>query len=148
MTPTPVPLDQLEWERTCPDAITSDTIWTLHVYRGALYALDLARADLREAARRGLSREVAAQLLDSAGSISANLAEGYSRSTRGDRLRFYGYSLGSLRECITWYRASTDFLAVGACEHRLNVLARTRPLLLGLIQSTRNRSSPRHDFED
>jgi four helix bundle protein len=135
------------WERSVPKAITSDTIWKLHVYRAALYLLDLARHDVRLAAKRGLDREIAAQLLRSAASNSANIAERYSRSTRGDRLRFFGYSLGSVRECLVWYRAASDWLPLNTCDHRLNIIAQTRPLLLGLIRSTRTRSHARHEFE-
>ena len=54
------------------------------------------------------------QLYRALGSISANLAEGYSRGTGKDRERFYEYSLGSARESRTgttragvcWERAS------------------------------------------
>ena len=67
MTPNPIPLDQLEWERSCPEAITTDPIWKLDAYRSSFYLLDLARADLRHAAKRGLSPEIATQLLRSAG---------------------------------------------------------------------------------
>jgi four helix bundle protein len=147
MTQASAPLDQLEWERSYPDSITSDAIWKLHVYRTALYLLDLARGDVRQGLTRGLDRELAAQLLRAVASISANIAEGYSRSTRGDRLRFFGYALGSLRECPSWYRASSDFLPPGAGDDRLRVVARIRPLLLGIIRSTRARSHPRHEFE-
>jgi four helix bundle protein len=142
-----IPTDQLAWERTIPEAITSDTIWKLHAYRIALYLIDLARFDVRIGMKRGLDREIASQLLRSAASISANIGEGYSRSTRADRLRFLGYALGSLRECVSWYRAATDHLEGIPGEDRLVVLARIRPLLLGLIRSTRARSGPRHDFE-
>lgn len=117
------------------------------MYRAALYLLDLARRDVQAALRRGLDREVAAQLLRSAGSISANIAEGYGRSTRGNRLRFYDYSLGSVRECLVWYRDASHWLPVHTCEHRRNVIAQTRPLLLGLIRSTRSRSCTLHEFE-
>jgi four helix bundle protein len=147
MTQTSAPADQLEWERSYRDAITSDAICKLFAYRTALYLLDLARGDVRLGLRRGLDRELAGQLLRAVASISANIAEGYSRSTRGDRLRFFGYALGSLRECPSWYRASSDFLPPGAADDRFRVLARIRPLLLGIIRSTRARSHPRHEFE-
>jgi four helix bundle protein len=143
-----VPVDQLEWERGVPGAITSDPIWKLHAYRTAFFLLDLARADVRIGVKRGLDRDIAAQLLESATSVSANLSEGYSRGTRADRLRFLGYALGSLREAISWYRAATDFLPSGTADHRLNVIARIRPLLLGLIKSTRARSESRRVFEN
>ncbi len=147
MTQTSVPADQLEWERGYPAAITSDTIWKLNVYRAALYLLDLTRAGVRLGMKRGLDRELAGQLLRSVASISANIAEGYSRSTRGDRLRFYGYSLSSLRECPSWCRAASDYLLPDTCDHRLTVVAQIRPPLLGLIRSTRTRNHPRNEFE-
>jgi four helix bundle protein len=147
MTPNSTPRDQLAWERDCPKAITSDPIWKLVAYRTAFFLLDLARKDAGEAAKRGLSPELTTQLLRAVASISANLAEGYSRSTRADRLRFYGYALGSVRECPSWYRAVQDALSADICTHRLDVLARTRALLLGLIRSTRTPNSPRTDFE-
>jgi four helix bundle protein len=141
------PEDQLEWELACPDAITSDTIWKLHVYRTALYLLYLSRMDVRLGMKRRLNPELTGQLLGSVASISANIGEGYSRSTRGDRLRFFGYALGSLRESVSWYFAVSDFLPPNTCDDRLRVIARIRPLLLGLIRSTRARSQPRHEFE-
>lgn len=140
-----VSLHQPEWERGCPESITSDPIWNLLAYRSSLFLLALARADLRVAVKRGLHREIAAQLLEAVASISANLSEGYSRGTRGDRLRFYGYALGSLRESVSWYLAASDCLPAGTDDQRLEFLARTRRLLLGLIKSTRARS--RREFE-
>jgi four helix bundle protein len=117
------------------------------VYRVALYSLHLARADVRLAVKHGLDRDLAAQLRLSAASISANIAEGYGRPTRADRLRFYSYGLGSLRECFSWYPAASDYLPPDTCDRRLNILAQIRPLLLGLIRSTRARTSPGHEFE-
>src|SRR5215471_9682876 len=102
--------DQAAWEKTCPDAITTDSIWSLDAYRAALYLLDLARRDMRLAARQYVSFGLRGQLLQAAGSVSANLAEGYGRSTHADRLRFYTYSLGSVRECVVWYSAVSDEL--------------------------------------
>jgi four helix bundle protein len=141
------PIDQAQWERGCPDAITSDPIWKLRAYREAFFLLDLARADIRIGVKRGLDRRIAAQLLESVASISANISEGYSRATRADRLRFLGYALGSLRESVSWYRAATDFLPPGTSDDRLRVIAQIRPLLLGLMKSTRARTHPRHALE-
>jgi four helix bundle protein len=137
--------DQADWERSYPEAITSDPIWKLHAYRTALFLLDLARADIRAGVKRGLYHDIADQLLDSVASISANIGEGYSRATRGDRLRLFGYGLGSLREAVSWYRAAADFLDAGVSNHRFQVIAGLRPLVLGLITSTRRRA--RREFE-
>ncbi len=35
-------------------------------------------------------------------SISANIAEGFGRFSKKDKIRFYYYSLGSVHECINW----------------------------------------------
>ena len=141
MTDSFVPVDQLDWERGVPDAITSDPIWKLHAYRPAFFLLDLARSDIRVGMKCGFDRDIAAQLLESATSVSANLSEGYSRATRADRLRLLGYALGSLRESVSWYRKATDFLPPGTSDDRLRVIARIRPLL-GLMRSTRARAHP------
>jgi four helix bundle protein len=142
-----VPEDQLEWERRCPTAITSDAIWKLNVYRAALYLLHLVRTDVRFALKHRLDPELAGQLLRAVASISANIGEGFGRSTRSDRLRFFGYSLGSLRESVSWLLATADYLPPTACDARIDVIGRTRPLLLGLIRSTRERTNPRREFE-
>jgi four helix bundle protein len=133
--------DQAKWERTCPDAVTSDSIWKLDAYRASMYLLDLARRDMRVAANQHLSFGLRGQLLQAAGSVSANLAEGYSRSTRADRLRFYTYALGSVRECLVWYHAAADEVPATVFADRLVLLARVRSLVLGLIRSTRGRGN-------
>ena len=129
--------EQLVWERSCHWTLTSDVIWRLDVYRASLYFLHIARADAAAlvAARRG--HAVADQMLRAAGSVSANVAEGYSRTTRVDRLRFLAYALGSARECMTWYQAAKDSLADEIIEDRFVLLTRIRSLLLGLIRSYR-----------
>jgi four helix bundle protein len=44
------------------------------------------------------------QIIRSADSIAANLAEGYGRSTGPDRRKFYTYSRGSFEETKAWLR--------------------------------------------
>jgi four helix bundle protein len=39
-------------------------------------------------------------------SISANIAEGFGRYSKKDKIRFYYYSLGSVHECIDWNNKS------------------------------------------
>jgi four helix bundle protein len=133
--------EQRVWERNCPEAITSDIIWKLDAYRAALFFLYLARGDCRVLGAARPGDGIASQLLRASGSVSANLAEGYSRSTRADRLRFLGYALGSLRECISWYEAARDGLPDAVTDERLTLLNRIRSLLLGLIRAMRGDSS-------
>jgi four helix bundle protein len=128
---------QLAWERTCPAAITSDVLWTLDVYRASMYLIHLTRGDRRlmRASRADLT--LMSQLIRAVASISANLAEGYSRSTRPDRLRFLDYALGSARECIPWYEALRDDALDAIIDERMDMVARVRSMLLGLMQSLR-----------
>jgi four helix bundle protein len=133
---------QLAWERERPKSITSDVLWKLDAYRVALYLLHVVRLDsrLEEAARA--DPWLISQLVRAAGSVSANLSEGYSRSTRADRLRFLGYALGSVRECIPWYEALRSPLADDLVDGRLLLVARIRSLLVGLIGSMRHGGGP------
>ena len=131
------PAAQLAWERTCSPAITSDVLWKLDAYRAALYLLHLVSEDRLALRASNLDDAVAGQLLRAAGSVSANLAEGYSRSTRNDRLRFLGYALGSARECTTWYEAARGVLTDQDLEQRHRLITRLRSILLGMIRSLR-----------
>ena len=42
------------------------------------------------------------QFVDAVDSISANIAEGFGRHFRKDKINFYRYSKGSLKECFDW----------------------------------------------
>jgi four helix bundle protein len=140
-----VAAQQAAWERSCHDAITSDVIWRLDAYRASLFLLDLARADAKLVAKRSIDGELAGQLLHSVASVSANLGEGFSRSSRADRLRFLDYSLSSDREALAWYYAASDLFPAETTDDRLILIARIRSLRLGLIRSTRARARPRFE---
>lgn len=42
------------------------------------------------------------QFTTAADSISANIAEGFGRYHKKDKIKFYYYSLGSAKECVDW----------------------------------------------
>jgi four helix bundle protein len=128
---------QLAWEKRCPEAITSDVLWKLDAYRAAMFLLHVARDDRQVMQAGRADPELMSQLIRSVGSISANLADGYSRWSRIDRLRFLGYALSSARECIPWYEALRDTLPDDVIDERVVLAARCRSLLLGLIRSLR-----------
>ena len=128
---------QLAWEQACPEAITSDVFWKLDAYRAAMFLLHVDRDDRPSMQAARADPELISQLVRAVGSISANLADGYSRWSRIDRLRFLGYALSSARECIPWYEALRDTLPDHVIEERMVLVARCRSLLLGLIRSLR-----------
>ncbi|MCR8560516.1 four helix bundle protein [Mucilaginibacter sp. BJC16-A38] len=45
---------------------------------------------------------VGKQFVTAADSISANIAEGFGRYHKKDKVKFYYYSLGSTKECTDW----------------------------------------------
>ena len=92
-----------EWEEAVPEEIKADSLWKMAAYRMALFAADLGWSDAGRLLKDRRTLGVSDQLYRALGSISANLAEGYSRGTGKDRARFYEYALGSARESRDWY---------------------------------------------
>ena len=90
-------------EANVPDYIKSDPLWTVAAYRKSLFMGDLAWPDVTKLVSDRRTISLADQLYRAAGSVGANIAEGYSRGTGKDRVRFYEYALGSARETRDWY---------------------------------------------
>ena len=80
------------------------------------------------------------QLYRALGSVSANIAEGYSRGTGRDRARFYGYALGSARESRDWYYKACHILDGSVVEHRLSLQTQIIRLLLKMVPDQRKRA--------
>ncbi len=51
---------------------------------------------------------VGKQFVRAADSISANIAEGFGRYHKKDKIKFYYYSLGSVKECNDWLLKSIN----------------------------------------
>ena len=95
--------DYERWLRTLPTDITEDTLWRMTAYRYSLYAMAKSQSDVPVLVRCRATRGLIDQLLRAVGGISANLEEGYSRSSSRERAHFYEYSLGTARESRGWY---------------------------------------------
>jgi four helix bundle protein len=118
-----------EWQVNVPEDITGDPLWKLEVYRLGLFISDIAWQDAVELNKSHLTRGIADQLYRAVCSISANIAEGYSRSTGRDRARFLEYSLGSAREARDWYYKSRNTLKEEVINHRINLLTQIIKML-------------------
>ena len=129
-----------EWEESIPQEFKEDSLWKMTVYRYALFASDLGWSDVTKLMKDKRTLEIADQLYRSLGSISANLAEGYSRGTGKDRARFYEYSLGSARESRDWYFKGRHILGNEVFEHRSKFLTEIIRLLLTMIPHQRGRT--------
>ena len=129
----------VEWQAGVLDGIKSDSLWKLEVYRLGLFAADIAWQDALVLNKTPLARGLADQLYRAVCSISANIAEGYSRSTGKDRARFLEYSLGSAREARDWYFKSHHTLKEEVVKHRLDLLTQIIKMLSVLTPNQRQK---------
>jgi four helix bundle protein len=118
-----------EWQAGVPDEIKGDPLWRLEVYRLGLFVAEIAWQDALVLNKTLLTRDMADHLYRAVCSISANIAEGYSRSTGKDRARFLEYSLGSARESRDWYYKSRHTLKEEVINHRINLLTQIIKML-------------------
>ena len=126
-----------EWLLTVPDRMTCDPIWRRNDYRLAVYVADAAWAHVRQISDAPAMRGIAEQLHRALGSISVNIAEGYSRGSGRDRVRFYEYALGSARESREWYWRSRHVIGDDVVDRQCRTLDSIVKLLLTAIPSER-----------
>ena len=133
-------MDYDDWEATVPDAITSDAIWRMKVYRLSLYLGDLAWEDVTLLGADPHAQSITHLLYRTVGQIGADICQGYSRGTGRDQVRFYGYALGSTREARDWYFKVRHALGGPLVERRIALLDEVARLLQGMIGLQRSRS--------
>jgi four helix bundle protein len=131
------PMNFTEWEKTVPVEITGDPLWKVTAYRLALFAADIGWVDVTKLMHDPRTRSLADQLYRALGSVSANIAEGYSKGTGKDRARFYEYALGSARESRDWYFKARHVLGEEVVNHRLRELTQIIKLLLAMVPQQR-----------
>ena len=117
-----------------------DPIRRMRVYQLAVELLEESWPDAEELSHHPMMLKVCDQLYSAVGSIEANIADGYSRSSGKDRSRFYEYALSSTRESVTWYRAGRPILGTETTNKRWNKLEDIRRLLLTIIPRERGKT--------
>lgn len=115
-----------------------DPLSRMPAYSLAVELVDGCWRDVECLKKNWSTRLIAPQLYRSAVSISANIAEGYSRSSGRDRVRFFEYALGSARECRTWYEASQRALPRRNVQRQVEKLGRICRILLSVIPRERD----------
>jgi four helix bundle protein len=126
-----------EWLASVPPELTNDPLWRMEVYRLAVFASDLAWHDVSKLAEDKRTVSLSDQLYRAIGSVSANIAEGYSRRSGKDQARFYEYALGSAREARGWYYQGLHVLSETVTTHRIKLLTQIIRLLLTIIPAER-----------
>jgi len=129
-----------DWIKSVPKEITSDSLWKMEAYRLGLFIADLGWYDVTKLMRDKRTISLSDQLYRALGSISSNLAEGYSRGTGKDRARFYEYSLGSAKESRDWYYKARHVLGEAVTRHRLGLLTQIIRLLITMVPQQRGSS--------
>jgi four helix bundle protein len=81
---------------------------------------------------------VGEQLVEAADSISANIAEGFGRYFKKDKIKFYRYSAGSVKECFDWNQKSKvrKLVTQEEYEHIFNELNKLPASVNQLIKYT------------
>jgi four helix bundle protein len=130
-------MDSNEWEQEVPELLKRDPLWKMTVYRLSLFVADLGWLDVMKLAQDRRTWSVADQLNRALGSISANVAEGYSRGTGRDRAHFYEYALGSGREARDWCFKGRHVLGEAVARHRIALLSEAIRLLLVMVPRER-----------
>jgi four helix bundle protein len=136
-----------EWEKTVPETVKADSLWQMAAYRLALFLADLSWQDVSKLVQDRRTISLSDQLYRAVGSISANLAEGYSRGTGRDRARFYEYALGSARESRDWYFKGRHILGEPVVQHRLQLLTKVIRLLLTMVPQQRSYTTREESVE-
>ena len=129
-----------EWLAQVPDSLKNDPIWKFEAYPKALLLYDLAWEDTNELLQDVRGRRLAEQLIRSAGSISANIDEGFGRGIEGgEYVQFLRYALGSARETRSWYYKARKLLTAEAVRHRIALCDEIIALLVVTIKHRRAR---------
>ena len=130
-----------EWAaKQVPTVMRDDPIWRLPAYRFSLYLGDLAQLEDAEHVQRDYRTRRFDQWIDAVGSISANIAEGYGRTTGKERAKFYEYAYSSAREARDWYFKVRHALPPGVATNRIMLLTRIMRVLTVAI--VRERAQP------
>ncbi len=81
---------------------------------------------------------VGKQFVKAADSISANIAEGFGRYSKKDKVRFYRISMGSLEETEDWIRKSSvrELVSKEVSSAYVNTIQQLRKEIYNLINYT------------
>jgi len=128
-----------EWEGQVPASIKNDSLWGFLTYRKSLFFADLAWQDAEKLLADPRGKTTAWQLVDSAGSVPANIEEGFGRGFGKDYARFLRIANGSCREARGWYYLGRHVFDPEILTHRLSLAGEIISGLVTTANQQRNR---------
>ena len=131
-------MDYEEWLASVPANLKQDPLWEFEVYPKAILLYDLAWEDCEQLMKDLRGRAIAQQLIRSAGSICANIEEGFGRGYGKEYAHFLRISLGSARETRGWYYRGRKLLSKDVLLHRIGLLDEIVAMLIPNIQRQKN----------
>jgi len=117
----------------------NDPLDNCPVHRKSMEFYDQMWVDTEVLLRDLRGREIAHQLVRSAGSICANIEKGYSRGSKKEFLYFLRVSRGSARETKGWYVRSKIIYKPELIQRRLNEIDELIALLVSMINTMTNK---------
>ncbi len=86
-------------------------------------------------------KTVGVQFVTAVDSSSANIAEGFGRYFKKDKIKFYRYTLGSVKECFDWNQKAfvRGLISKEQYQHIFEMLERITKETYSLINFTNDR---------
>lgn len=118
-----------------PAADLPDPLLRYPYYVKALAFYDAVIEDTSLAQRDHRWRVIVGQLVRAAGSISANIEEGYGRGTPAEFVHRLRIARGEAMECSGWYRRANRFLPAALIQSRRQQVGEIIALLTANIKT-------------
>jgi len=128
------------WEQKIHHRIKNDPVWNFFGYRKGLFLYELTWQDCDKLMTDRRGKALTDQLIRSAGSISANIEEGFGRGFQGKEYSYFlRVALGSARETKGWYWRAKNILPDTVLEHRLSLLDEIISLIVSELRRQKKR---------